>query len=103
MPADPDPDAAYRKETLKFTLDGEKLHGKWALVRMGGKAANERRENWLLIKERDEEALPHSQDAVVRDNPLSVATGRSLDTIAADRDWVWHSNRRDGETDASPQ
>ncbi len=102
IPADPDPDAAYRKGSLKFTLKGEKLHGKWALVRMGGKAANERRENWLLIKERDDEALPQSGDAVVKDNPLSVATGRSLDTIAADRDWVWHSNRGDGQADALP-
>jgi bifunctional non-homologous end joining protein LigD len=97
IPADPDPDTAYRKGSLKFTLNGEKLHGKWALVRMGGKAANERRENWLLIKERDDEASPRSGDSVVKDNPLSVATGRSLDTIAADRDWVWHSNRDDNE------
>ncbi|HEX3523563.1 MAG TPA: DNA ligase D, partial [Stellaceae bacterium] len=85
------------KGSLKFTLNGEKLHGKWALVRMGGKAANERRENWLLIKERDEEAVPHSGDAVVADSPLSVASGRSMDVIAADRDWVWHSNRDDNE------
>ncbi|TMJ68887.1 MAG: DNA ligase D [Alphaproteobacteria bacterium] len=28
---------------------------------------------------------------------LSVASGRSLDAIAADRDWVWHSNRGDNE------
>ncbi|HEY1432237.1 MAG TPA: non-homologous end-joining DNA ligase, partial [Stellaceae bacterium] len=97
IPADPDPDAAYRKGSLKFTLNGEKLHGKWALVRMGGKAANERRENWLLIKERDEEAVPHSGDAVVADSPLSVASGRSMDVIAADRDWVWHSNRDDNQ------
>src|SRR5215471_14641467 len=96
-PFDPDPDAAYRKGSLKFELNGEKLHGNWALVRMGGKAAGERRENWLLIKERDDEALPRSGDAVVRDNPLSVATGRPLDAIAADRDRVWHSNRGDGE------
>src|SRR5712671_1769680 len=102
QPLDEDPVAAYRKGSLKFILNGEKLHGKWALVRMGGKAAKERRENWLLIKERDEEALPQSQDAGVKDNPLSVATGRSLDTIAADRDWVWHSNRGDGATDVSP-
>jgi bifunctional non-homologous end joining protein LigD len=39
---------------LKFTLNGEKLHGGWALVRSqmdGGK-----QEQWLLIKERDTEA-----------------------------------------------
>src|SRR4029077_10495767 len=101
-PLDPEPEAAYRKGSLKFILHGEKLHGKWALVRMGGKAANERRENWLLIKERDEQALPQSLDAVVKDNPFSVATGRSLDAIAADRDWVWHSNRGGSETDALP-
>src|SRR6516164_3158199 len=95
-PSDPDPDSAYRKGSLKFTLNGEKLHGKWALVRMGGKAAGERRENWLLIKERDDQASPQSGDAVVKDNPLSVATGRSMNAIAEDRDWVWHSNRDDG-------
>ena len=51
IPLERDPEAAYRKGSLKFILNGAKLHGKWALVRMGGKAATERRENWLLIKE----------------------------------------------------
>ncbi len=97
VPLNSDPEAAYRKGSVKFTLKGEKLHGNWALVRMGGKAANERHENWLLIKERDEEAVPQSGDAVVADNPLSVASGRSMDAIAADRDWVWHSNRENNE------
>src|SRR5262245_4264456 len=99
VPQDPDPEAAYRKGSLKFALEGEKLHGNWALVRMGGKAARERRENWLLIKERDEEAVPHSGDAVVADHPLSLATGRSLEAIADDRDWVWHSNRDQSESE----
>src|SRR6266853_1603563 len=55
VPKDPDPAAAYAKGMLKFELRGEKLHGNWALVRMGGKAARERRQNWLLVKERDDE------------------------------------------------
>jgi bifunctional non-homologous end joining protein LigD len=101
VPLNTEPEEAYRKGSLKFTLNGEKLHGNWALVRMGGKAANERRENWLLIKERDDQALPRSGDAVVADNPLSVASGRSMDAIAADRDWVWHSNRNDDEKPAA--
>src|SRR5579864_8574620 len=92
-PLDPDPDAAYKKGSLKFRLDGEKLHGNWALVRMGGKAANERHENWLLIKERDAAAEPESGAALVADNPLSVATGRSMDAIAAERDRVWDSQQ----------
>src|SRR5215470_17651753 len=33
-PLDPDPQAAYQKGALKFELDGQKLRGKWALVRM---------------------------------------------------------------------
>jgi bifunctional non-homologous end joining protein LigD len=96
VPADPDPAAAHAKGMLKFELRGEKLHGNWALVRMGGKAARERRPNWLLVKERDEAAVPQSGDAVVMDNPLSVETGRSLEAIAEDRDRVWDSGK--GET-----
>src|SRR4029077_252183 len=90
-PLDPDPDAAYKKGALKFRLDGAKLHGNWALVRMGGKAAREAHENWLLIKERDALAAPETGDALVADNPLSVATGRSMEAIAAERDRVWDS------------
>src|SRR5216684_5514626 len=66
-PEDPDPAEAYRKGALKFRLDGNKLHGHWALVRMGGKAAGERHENWLLIKERDKAAIPDSGNALVAD------------------------------------
>src|SRR5690349_14697286 len=101
-PIEPDPEAAYKKGALKFRLDGDKLHGNWALVRMGGKAARESRENWLLIKERDEEAVPDSDTAVVDDNPLSVATGRSMDAIAADRDRVWDSHKGEMPGDPAP-
>src|SRR6516162_3546065 len=93
VPADPDPAAAFTKGMLKFELRGEKLHGNWALVRMGGKAARERRPNWLLVKERDDAAVPQSGDAVVMDNPLSVESGRSLEAIANDRDRVWDSEK----------
>jgi bifunctional non-homologous end joining protein LigD len=100
-PEDADPAAAYKKGALKFRLDGEKLHGAWALVRMGGKAAREGRDNWLLIKERDGEARPGSAAALVEDAPLSVASGRSLAAIAADRDRVWDIAR--GEIAADPK
>src|SRR5438445_9196489 len=102
-PEGPDPAEAYRKGALKFRLDGNKLHGHWALVRMGGKAANERHENWLLIKERDADAVPDSGNALVADNPLSVATGRSMETIASDRDRVWDSQKGEVAGDATPR
>src|ERR1700737_1044602 len=49
-----DVDAGLRDGSLKFILHGTKMKGKWALIRMGGKAANERKPNWLLIKEHDD-------------------------------------------------
>src|SRR5436309_2931182 len=48
IPVD-DPRAGYRDGRLKFHLDGEKLHGGWALVRMRGRTSAGK-ENWLLIK-----------------------------------------------------
>src|SRR5229473_311514 len=92
QPEGDDPEADYRKGSLKFTLDGEKLHGKWALVRMAGRRGkDEKRENWLLIKEKDAVAEPGSGSAVVDDNPLSVESGRDIRTIAAQADRVWDS------------
>jgi hypothetical protein len=48
-----DPERAYEKGKLDFTLEGEKLHGGWILTRMR-KREGEKRTNWLLIKHRDE-------------------------------------------------
>ena len=88
-----DPVAAYKKGNLKFQLDGEKLHGRWVLVRMGARNQEGEHENWLLIKEKDDTAVPGSGDAVVEQYPNSVATGLSLEEIAADPERVWQSNR----------
>jgi len=63
---------------LKFTLEGERMQGGWALVRMRGK---ENRENWLLIKERDDLA-EDDPEALTRDFSTSVTTGRSMEDIA---------------------
>jgi bifunctional non-homologous end joining protein LigD len=89
-----DPVEAYKKGRLKFRLEGEKLHGGWNLVRMGGRrSAEEGKQEWLLIKENDETAIPGSGDAIVEERPESVASGLSLEEIAADPERVWQSNR----------
>jgi bifunctional non-homologous end joining protein LigD len=79
----------YAKGDLKFVLNGKRLKGSWVLVRMRrdrpGKA------QWLLIKHRDEHAVPDSD--VAADNQTSVATGRSMEEIAVGRSRVWRSNR----------
>ncbi len=90
---DGDPVAAYKKGHLKFTLDGEKLHGGWHLVRMSGRQAGENKENWLLFKEDDEFAVPGSGEAVVEEYAQSVETGLTIEEVAADPERVWQSNR----------
>jgi bifunctional non-homologous end joining protein LigD len=87
-----DAEADYRKGRLKFELDGEKLHGGWMLVRSSGSKYGSDKPSWLLIKENDEYARP-GEPLVTDELPDSVASGRSLEEIAADPDRVWHSNK----------
>jgi len=88
-----DPDESLAKGNLKFILHGQKLHGKWVLVRMGGKAANEAKPNWLLIKEHDEHERGAGDEPITEKAPNSVLTQRDMDAIARDGDHVWQSNR----------
>lgn len=84
-----DPQQSYRAGKLKFKLLGDKLHGGWMLVRTHNRDRDGRQ--WLLFKERDNEARPTAKGDVLEKMANSVATGRSLEQIAADRDWVWSS------------
>ena len=84
-----DVDEGLEKGRLKFTLKGEKLRGDWALIRMGGKAAGEKKANWLLIKEHDGKERGPDDPPVTEEEPDSVVTGRDLDAIAENRDHVW--------------
>jgi bifunctional non-homologous end joining protein LigD len=78
---------------LKFELEGSKLKGKWALVRMHGRADRPGRENWLLIKEKDEYARKESDEAIVDEAPDSAVTGKTIDEIANGKGRVWNSSR----------
>jgi bifunctional non-homologous end joining protein LigD len=69
---------------LKFTLEGEHLHGSWVLVRMKGDRFGGKRTNWLLIKHRDAFAQEGDGDAILADDK-SVASGRSMADIEAGR------------------
>ncbi|HWA03462.1 MAG TPA: DNA ligase D [Rhizomicrobium sp.] len=103
-----DPAAMLKKGDLKFALDGKKLSGSWVLVRMRSDKFAGKRNNWLLIKHRDGRERPGDDDALL-DEDRSVASGRTMDDIAAGRgrkpspfmrkatafkrDAVWNSNR----------
>ncbi len=76
---------------LKFELNGKKLHGRWALVRMHSHDGRVDKPNWLLIKDRDEFAQDAGDPAITNDSPLSAITGRTIEQIAESADAVWDS------------
>lgn len=72
-----DPVKAYKSGKLKFTLIGEKLSGDWTLVHTQLRG-NSDKEQWLLIKERDESARAESEYDITEDQPQSVITGKVI-------------------------
>lgn len=98
-----DPLMGYRCGRLKFSLKGQKLRGLWNLVRMGVRHT-EGKENWLLIKEKDDEARSEKQSDITERLTKSVASGRTVEQIASSRHHVWHSNRPvEDDTKAVPR
>ena len=77
------PEQALAKGDFKFILEGQRLHGGFVLVRMANDRERGKRTNWLLIKHRDEFAVPASGAAVLDENNTSVASGRPMEAIAA--------------------
>ena len=84
-----DAEKGYRKGHLEFELSGEKLHGRWHLIRMHGKA-REKRENWLLIKGDDEEARSEDEPDILEERPESVVSGRRIEALKGE-DPGWSS------------
>lgn len=62
--------------TIKIILEGKRLKGKWALVRM--KSKDNGKNNWLIIKEKDEFA---NSDFNIDDFNTSIRTGRTFEEI----------------------
>ncbi|KTB89239.1 ATP-dependent DNA ligase [Pseudomonas syringae ICMP 11293] len=69
-----DPQKTYAEGKLKFTLVGEKLSGDWALVRTRLKGSGSK-EQWLLIKEKDDIARPAAEYDITQEQPQSVISG----------------------------
>jgi bifunctional non-homologous end joining protein LigD len=72
----PNPAAAIRTGELKFVLHGERLHGRYTIVRTDN---DDGRERWLLLKKRDEAAVDGWN---AEHHPASVKTGRTNDEVA---------------------
>jgi len=61
---------------LKFRLSGEKLRGGWTLVKLKDG------DNWLLIKERDDEVRRIAEYDVLVEKPQSVISGLTVEDFA---------------------
>ena len=85
-----DPVKGYEKGHLAFELDGEKLKGRWHLIRTRG-SPGQKKEQWLLFKSGDSYAEPASQGNILEEAPNSVASRRSMEEIAEEKDAVWSS------------
>jgi bifunctional non-homologous end joining protein LigD len=89
---------AIENGELKFSLNGEKLQGRFTIVRTSGRRRkgddpaarafeDDAGDQWLLIHKRDDAAVV-GWDA--EDHPQSVKSGRTNDDVKADRDALWN-------------
>jgi bifunctional non-homologous end joining protein LigD len=83
-----DPAGAIERGELHFDLRGEKLAGRFVLVRRGGPGRGGK-EQWLLIHKNDDHARPGWDP---EDSPRSVKSGRTNAEVAAEPDALWRSD-----------
>ncbi|MEZ5408563.1 MAG: DNA polymerase ligase N-terminal domain-containing protein [Acidimicrobiales bacterium] len=89
-----DPAQAVADGDLHVDLHGEKLQGRFVLVR-GGRGrrkggGSSGKDEWLLLHKRDDFAVEGWDP---EDHPRSVRSGRTNDEVAADPDAQWFSDR----------
>lgn len=84
--ADGDARQGMKRGKLELVLEGEKLTGRWLLVRLEDQEATgaTAKPNWLLRKLADEAARPGDGDQVLARLPQSVLSGRTLEQVRAE-------------------
>ena len=80
-----DPHADYARGRLTFTLEGERLKGKWHLVRTRGKPG-EKNEQWLLLKSDDKAARTSEDPDILEEETTSLKSGRTIEELAGQGD-----------------
>jgi bifunctional non-homologous end joining protein LigD len=92
----------YAKGHIELELMGEKLQGRWHLVRLPPKP-REKRENWLLIKSDDEAARAASDPDILVERPESVKTGRLIEAVAGEEPgWSSKTGKIDRQAEPEP-
>jgi len=83
-----DPAGAVAAGEFHVDVTGEKLRGRFILVRTGS-AAPAGKEQWLLLHKHDDDAVPGWDP---EDYPRSVLSGRTNDEVKADPERMWRSD-----------
>ena len=92
-----DPRAAIEAGELHFDLDGERLRGRFVLVRTRTEG---RQEQWLMLHKHDEYAVEGWRPD---DHPRSVKSGRTNDEVKAAPQATWYSDRPAAEAEVSAE
>jgi len=85
---DGDPHEMVQRGRLTFDLDGEKLHGRWHLIKT---RPQDSQETWLLFKGKDDAA--NDKLDIVAKRPESVLSGKTVEEVAEAPERVWESDR----------
>ena len=86
-----DPVKALKSGKLTFRLQGKKMFGEWALVKIHGKSGSDKGNEWLLLKHRD--AFANDRIDVTKVAPRSVVSNKTVEEMSGDAN-VWESNRK---------
>ena len=81
----------FHSGSVKIKLDGKKLKGEFALVKIASAEENA----WLLIKHRDE----YASDADITQEDRSVVSGKTIEQMARDkksRQWISNKSQESG-------
>src|SRR3954453_6386755 len=85
-----DPVKAVQSGKLTFRMNGKKMFGEWALVRISGRGrSGDKGNEWLLLKHRDEFASDKLD--ITEYAPRSVVSNKLVDEVSPKK--VWISNR----------
>jgi bifunctional non-homologous end joining protein LigD len=93
---DGDPAKAIARGELHFDLEGEKLRGRFVLVRTDRGQQASGKEQWLLLHKHDDFAVEGWEPEAW---PQSVKTGRTNDQVAAAPESLWRSDLPAGEAE----
>ena len=88
-PVSDDPAADLKRGEMKFTLTGQRLQGRFVLIRLKPRP-KERQENWLLIKEHDEHESAGTGVDQLSEQPLTAPRKKRVEP-----------KKRGGEPDAA--